>query len=302
MDGQVNDERTALSALVRAEGQITEASATSALELAERHALLCPVSAARLACRAAEWCDLSAAPRILRLVQRFLSRGDGTDAIREALGERYVAGFERMHPKTAGKIIVGRPPAGGQALRWAACLMCWLLLGVGANAQENWSVARVGAEEAVLTAPGNARIRFAGITPQARLELLTGPTSSAAAVLLHFPQYSDVMLFRKEADGQSIGELKAPVLPGDTILKDFPRSGKPPGKQFRLTAMSIDRAGWGDAGRLALRARLFLVDEPSGDVSWFYEVDYVLTLPAVPMTQVELTLLNVVLRDGSGKR
>lgn len=188
-----------------------------------------------------------------------------------------------------------------------------LLLAAAAGAQESplvaesalaagWRIERPDGPDAPvarLTAPGGGGVRLQGLPPEAPLELHLAPGGGAVALLVHHRKYTDLLAWREGSDG-TLAEEVLPLLPAAEILRDYPTGGKPPTlRKPQLTAMKIERAGWGSGRRLAARVRFYVVDEASGETGWSYVVDAVWSLPPAaspPGAKAVLTILNVVLQ------
>lgn len=173
-------------------------------------------------------------------------------------------------------------------------LLSLLLAGISAAQSESWRVERLGETESRLIGPGGNRVRLVGLTPEAEVELAPSITG-AVGVLIRHRKFTDLLVYRLAADG--LEEIKLPELPGGEILKKYPTGGKPAELQRpRLEAMSIEKVGWAEGGRLAARIDLWLVDEVSGDTSWAYTVDAAWSLPPANSpkgTPAVLTVLNI---------
>lgn len=174
-------------------------------------------------------------------------------------------------------------------------LLLFLLVATATGqAPETWRVERLGDTESRLVGPGGNSVRLVGLTPEAEVELAPS-TTGAVGVLIRHRKFTDLLVYRPAAEG--LEEIKLPEIPAGEILKKYPTSGKPPDLQRpRLEAMSIEKVGWADGGRLAARVELWLVDEVSRDSSWAYTVDAVWSLPPANSpkgTPAVLTVLNI---------
>lgn len=156
--------------------------------------------------------------------------------------------------------------------------------------EKGWQLTTATDTEAVLSGPGGVRVRFAGLTPDAKVDMMVAPDARHVAILARHRKVTEIMIYGLTATGE-LREVAVPLIPANSILDQFPRAGKPAGKRFRLDDMNVQRAGWGGPDKFAVTVQLGLTEETEQDPNWCYVVDAVFTVSEAPAASI--ALLNV---------
>lgn len=155
--------------------------------------------------------------------------------------------------------------------------------------------------EVRVIASGERLARIEGVPADAAIAVRWREDGRYVAVAIPRRKYTDLLVFAIEVqtkdsvDVVSVREVAYPPLPAGGIIERFPTSGKPAGTSLRLDSLEVTRFGWSPEGRLVAQAKINLVDDPSGDTSWRYVVDYSISTPTPPDEAGTLRVLNVVL-------